>query len=205
MFKKENWFKWLFKKEHEELHKFNSKVDSSVFSLQKKVEELENVISKLQKRSDTLSFIEKNVLGLEDGEDVVRYIKQILEWTPTEEAYFEHCIETLGIPFIKFSEVDNEGKPPHYLADLNDVARKDFIAHMESIYNDEKVKTVLSYVINLIGNHSMQKADDDKMRNGKIAIIGIRTLWSEYIQAHQEYVDSKKPVEGFDKLAILPE
>lgn len=123
----------------------------------------------------------------------------------TLEEVVQYCMNTLGIPWIQFSEVDEDGKPPHYLEGLSESERKDFIAKLESIYTDDQFQTVISYVINLIGNFAIQKADDDQMKNGKIGIIGIRTLLSEFIEAHQEYVDSKKPVEGFDPLATLPE
>ncbi len=116
-----------------------------------------------------------------------------------------YCTDTLGIPFMSFYDVDDDGKPPHYLAGLSDAERKDFIAKMESIYTDDKFQIVVAYVINVIGNFAMQKAEDDQMKNGKIGIIGIRTLMSEFIEAHQEHVDSKKPVEGFDPLAMMPE
>lgn len=123
----------------------------------------------------------------------------------SESEFMQYCLQTLNIPWLNFANVDDDGKPPHYLAGLTTEARKDFVAHMESMYADEKFQTVVSYVINLIGNHSIQKAEDDKMRNGKIGIVGIRTLMSEFINAHKEYVDSRKSGDDFDKLAILPE
>lgn len=119
--------------------------------------------------------------------------------------FMRFSFEQLGIPSLDFSNIDEEGKPSHYLAGLSDIERKNFIASMESMYADDKFQKIVSYVINLIGNHAIQKADDEQMKNGKIGIIGIRTLMAEFINAHQEYVDSKKPVEGFDPLATLPE
>lgn len=124
---------------------------------------------------------------------------------PSEAEIMQYCLKTLGVPLINFADVDSEGKPPSYLDGLKPEQRKDFIAHMEAMYADEKFQAVVAYVINLLGNHSIQVAEDDKMRNGKIGIIGIRTLMGEFISAHQEYVDSKKSVEGFDPLATMPE
>ncbi len=113
---------------------------------------------------------------------------------------------SIGLPMIDFANVDNdEGKPPHYLEGLTDDQRKNFIASMETIYVDEKFQKVVSYVINLLGNHSIQKADEDKMRNGRLGIIGIRTLTAEFLKAHNEHVSAKKKDEGFDPLGILPE
>lgn len=123
----------------------------------------------------------------------------------TEDQFMQYCLDTLNVPWLNFANVDDAGRPPHYLAGLTPEARKDFVAHMESMYADEKFQTVVSYVINLIGNHSIQKAEDDKMKNGKIGIVGIRTLMSEFINAHKEYVDSRKSGDDFDKLAIMPE
>ncbi len=131
-------------------------------------------------------------------------IDKLEVYSPTVADLMKFCTESLGIPFIDFANIDEDGKPPHYLSGLTDAARKDFIARMESIYTDDKFQIVVSYVINLLGNHAIQKADDDKMRNGKIGIIGIRTLIGEFLQAHREYADSRKPVEGFDPLEVMP-
>lgn len=106
---------------------------------------------------------------------------------------------------LDFSNVDDNGKPPHFLSDLNDDARKQFIASMESIYSDEKFNKVINYVINVWGNHSFQvEPDETKMRNGRFAVLGIRTLMKEFEKMHSEYIGSKNKEEEFDPLEILP-
>lgn len=155
-------------------------------------------------------IIKKNIDQIWDLRQEVESLQSLrLEATepaePTQSQFMDYCLKTLGLPYIDFANVDENGRPPHYLSGLTDAQRKDFIGHMESIYADEKFHKIVSYVINLIGNHAIQKAPEEQMRNGKIGIIGIRTLMAEFINAHQEFTDSKKPVEGFDPLAIMPE
>lgn len=123
----------------------------------------------------------------------------------TQEQVMQWCLDTLGVRFIDFSNVNADGQPPHYLDDLSPEARKEWIAGLNSIYTDPKFQKVVAYTINLIGNHAIQKAEDDNMKNGKIGIIGIRTLMTEFMQSHDEFVDSKKPDEEFDPLATMPE
>lgn len=113
--------------------------------------------------------------------------------------------DSLGLPMIHFHNVDEEGKPPHYLSGLNDDLRKQYIAELNAIYINEKFQEVLNYTINLLGNHSIQKATDENMRNGRIAIVGIRTLLKEFKDAHAEYVDSMKGKDDFDPMSPLPE
>lgn len=167
-----------------------------------KVAEINNLIDLEKKHKDQLTSAFNTVQEVRD--ELIRYSHRE-ESEITENDLFKYCLETLGVPMIDFSNVDNDGKPPHYLASLTDSERKDFIAHLETIYSDPKFQTVVSYIINLIGNYSIQKAEDDKMRNGKLGIIGIRTFMGEFINAHTEYNDQKKPVEGFDPLAVMPE
>lgn len=118
----------------------------------------------------------------------------------------EHVCPVEPLLSMDFSNVNDEGKPPHYLAGLSDKERKNFIANMESIYSSEQFKTVINYVINLIANYSFQKEpDESKIRNGRYAVIGIRTLMSEFERVHSEFLDSKKKVDDFDPLSIMPD
>lgn len=126
-------------------------------------------------------------------------IKELKSRSPTEQelmAYF-------GIPIIDFYDVDDEAKPPHYLADLSDEARKNFIADMESMYVNEKFQNVVAYIINVLGNHSFQKASEENMKNGRYAAIGVRTLMAEFIKAHNEFTESKKIPDEFDEHEVI--
>lgn len=134
------------------------------------------------------------------------HVEKLITRAPTEESLVQYCLKNLGIPVITaFSEVDSEGDIPHYLAEMNSDERKNFIAHLETIYTDDKFQTIVSYVINLIANYAIQKADKDKMHNGRMAIIGVNTFIHEFKKAHDEYVDSRKQEDTFDPLAVLPE
>lgn len=165
--------------------------------------ELENLKELESKHKEQLSRAHE--LVKEIGHELGEYRKSTKEFGVTESEFMEYCLKTLGVPVLDFSNVDDDGKPPHYLANLTDAERKDWIAHLETIYADPKFQSVVSYVINLIGNYSLQKAEDEKMRNGKLGIIGIRTLMTEFINAHTEFSEQKKPREGFDPLAVMSE
>lgn len=153
----------------------------------------------------------KNIEDIITLENKVEELGKQEEWrekmffkTP-HDAFTRYCLEPLGIKSLSFADVDDDGYPPHYLAGLSEQERKHYVADLESIYTNEKFQKVVSYVINVIGNHAIQKAEEGQMRNGRIGIIGIRTLMGEFLQAHQEYVDSRKPEEKFDPLETLPQ
>lgn len=114
--------------------------------------------------------------------------------------------EAINIP-INFYDVDEDGNPqPHYLNSLSEEARKVYVANLETIYTDEKFQNVVSYVISLIGNTSMQTVPEENMRNGRYAIIGIRMLMNEFKKAHNEHIaNSKVESEEFDKNSVIPE
>lgn len=113
--------------------------------------------------------------------------------------------EELGLPFLDFSSADvDTSKPPHYLDGLDDASRKSYISHMETIYADKKFHEVINYVINLVANHSMFVSPEEKMRNGRMAIIGVRHVVEEFENAHKEFLESKNKDEDFDPLEITP-
>ncbi len=132
-------------------------------------------------------------------------LKPLEEQAQKEPSMNELMRESIGLPYIDFSNVDEEGMPPHYLSGLSDEGRKAYVADLESIYSNEKFQEVCSYIINVVGNHAIQKASEDKMRNGRIGIIGIRTLLTEFSNAHSEYLSSRSKPEEFDPLGAMPE
>ena len=105
---------------------------------------------------------------------------------------------------MDFVDVDESGLPPHYLKDLTVDERKNFVADMERFYYDERFNKVINYVINVLANYSFQKEPDEmKMRNGRYAVIGVRTLMKQFEEMHSEYLDSKKKEDDFDEFAVL--
>lgn len=57
-----------------------------------------------------------------------------------------------------FSEVDDEANPPHFLKDLSDTERKNYVADLESIYSNKKFHDVAKYLINKYGNKEIGRA-----------------------------------------------
>lgn len=148
-------------------------------------------------------YVEMKDLKRITDENIERRMKEAIKSKFTVE---DLVCQSLGLPTgIDFSNVDNEGMPPHYFKGLSDEQRKLWIGDLETIYANDKFQTVVKYVINMIGNHGIQKAPDDKMRNSKIAIIGIRTLLTELKTAHEEFSATTPGEGGFDPLATMPE
>ncbi len=122
------------------------------------------------------------------------------------EVINEHKPQTRPLIDLDFSNVDDSAKPPHFLKEMTEDARKNFIADMETIFTDERFQIVVSYVINMLANHSFQvEPDENKMRNGRYAVIGIRTLMKELENMHNEFQDLKKKPDDFDPLETIPE
>lgn len=116
---------------------------------------------------------------------------------------------SLGLPYIRFDNIEKDSKgndnPPHYLSGMNPDQRLSYLSEMSQIFKKPEFKEVLNYHINVLGNHSIQKAKDEDMRNGRIGIIAIRGFRKEFEDANAEYMDSLKDPEEFDKHATLPE
>lgn len=116
---------------------------------------------------------------------------------------------SLGLPYIHFDNIETDAKgsdnPPHYLKGLDTKARLAYISELATIYKNEKFQAVMNYHINVLGNHSIQKATEDKMRNGRIGIIALRGFRKELEDANNEYISSLKQEENFDPYGIMPE
>lgn len=137
--------------------------------------------------------------------DFYKKYTQGLEEKLNSKEHFEDLMrDSIGLPMIHFANVDETGKPPHFLEGLNEDQRKNFVADIAIMYKDEKFQQIFDYVINLLGNHAIQKADVNEMKNGQMAIVGIRTLRNEFNKLYNEYEASRKPPEEFDPLEVLP-
>lgn len=116
---------------------------------------------------------------------------------------------SLGLPYIRFDNIerdtDGNDNPPHYLKGLDPDERKAYINELSTIFKNPKFKEVMNYQINVLGNHSIQKAGDADMRNGRIGIIALRAFRKSFEDANKEYMDSLKEEENFDDHAVLPE
>jgi len=134
----------------------------------------------------------------------IMYLEKLVDKPKTIDDFIEFSLTELGMPIIDYENVDNNGKPPHYLQGLTVEQRKYKIADLASIYNNGNFQEVIRYIINLLGNHSMQKASKDTMVNGRVGIIVMRTMMKEFKNAFNELSMNKK--EGdFNKFGIMPE
>lgn len=157
-------FKFLFKKQYEELNAYRNipLTDAKIFPLQLEIKKLNGIIEDLKKRQPLIDPID-------------------------------------------FANVDEFAKPPHFLANLTPEHRKNAIIRLETIYQDDWFIAAKNYVINVLGNYSFQvEPDENKMRNGRYAAIGVKTLMKEFEDAHSEFLASKKVEDEFDPLDILP-
>lgn len=113
--------------------------------------------------------------------------------------------EALGMQ-IDFSAASTDKcLPPHFLQELSEAERKNFIISMETIYADDKFQKVVRYMINLFATNAIYKYDKDEMRAGQIAVVAFRTFLKEFSDMHKEFLGYKQKEDEFDPLAIMPE
>lgn len=146
---------------------------------------------------------------VEEYEDQLEELRKEIEIlkAQTPEQMENIMRASLGLPYIRFDNIEKDLKgsdnPPHYLKGLTPDARTAFLAELSQIYKKPEFQTVMNYHINVLGNHSIQKAKDEDMRNGRIGIIALRGFRKELEDANTEYLDSLKQDEDFDKHSIL--
>lgn len=130
-------------------------------------------------------------------------LKSLVKELKSKE-FHDLMIESLGLP-IDFSVVNDKCLPLHFLSDLEGMERRNFVNHMETIYNDEKFQKVVKYMINLFATNAVYKRNEKEMKYGQIAVVAFRTLLKEFDKMHSEFLSYKKGDEEFDDQAILPE
>lgn len=114
---------------------------------------------------------------------------------------------SLGLPYINFHNLEDDGKgndnPPHYLKGFNPEQRAAYIAELAQIFRKPQFQEVLNYHINVLGNHSLQKAPENKMESGRIGIISLRGFRKEFEEADAEYMEKAKEEEEIDVHEVL--
>lgn len=166
---------------------------------------------KLRLKDTQCQFLERSSKSLAERlQDVLVENKHLKREQKSPDKLENLMRMSLGLPYISFHDIETDAggndNPPHYLKGLDPEARKGFIAELASIYRSERFKAVMNYHINVLGNHSMQKAQDSDMRNGRIGIVALRGFRQEFEKANSEYQDTLDPdKEKFDPQEILPE
>lgn len=113
---------------------------------------------------------------------------------------------TVGLPPLKFhEEIDDEGSPPHYLANLEPSKRTAKVNKYEALYHNTELNELLDYMQNLFGNTAIRSTDKDNVRNGAIAIVAIDYIKRELLDRHNEYLDATTRDEPFDKFSLSDE
>lgn len=170
--------------------------------IEKRIWDLDAVRKLARQDEQTITSLEKSVTGLKAE------VKKLKDQTP--EMLENIMRASLGLPYLRFDNVKADAKgndnPPHYLDGLDSEARKGFVSYLASVYRDERFKSVMDWFVNVLGNHSIQKAPKETMENGRLGIIAFRGFRKEFENANAEYQDSLKDGdEDFDKHAPLPE
>ncbi len=171
-----------------------------MFKFFKEKKELRERVQKLIKENDRLyerlqnSNMNQNSL-LDD-------LKRLNNYKPTFESMIQ---EALGFPIDFSSASKDKCLPPHFLDNLPEEERKNFIIEMETIYKSERFQSVLKYMINLFAISSFYKDDDKARRNGQIAAVAFRTFIIQMEDMHREFTTYHQKEEEFDEQAILPE
>jgi len=161
----------------------------------KKVEaELEGIDKLLKTVLSIVKDISSNVISPQK-EDVA-----------LEEALRRKIIlEMIGID-VNFSLADQkDGKPPHYLVDLDEEDRKSFVSEMEVVYSNKSFNKVIEYMINLFATKSIMADDPKDMKKFQHAMFAFRVFLQELDKRHEEFLSYKKDDEqDFDPQEILP-
>ena len=105
---------------------------------------------------------------------------------------------------VDFSNIDENGKPPHFLADHGTQERDQAIAKLNFIYEDTIFQDTYKYVVNEIANQSFFKASEENMKYYRYAVLGIKEFYKQFENAHNEFVNRGKE-NDFDPLSILPD
>lgn len=110
----------------------------------------------------------------------------------------------LGMPFIDFDNVDEEGYPNHFLHGLSEAERRSAISRLNEFYTDPWFSKLTAYLKNLYGNYAVRKATTDNVKLGRFAIVGIRKLEQELENAHVEFSERRK-VEDDSEIVLSEE
>lgn len=160
------------------------------------IEQLQQLFANQKAQLDSIN--EAFALKCQECED----LKQQIEKRPTPGDAFK---EILGLPVLRFDNVDEEGMPPHYLNVLDESSRKTFVSEMENIYQSPRFRSLINYIINMLGNTGIRSSDKDSVRNGAIAVISVGMVYKELDNMHREFLSYSKREETFDDQDILPE
>ena len=112
--------------------------------------------------------------------------------------------QSLGIE-IDFSDIGPDGKPPHYLSGLSEDEHRQFIIDAQSVYDNKAYQTVVKYMINIFGFHTLYKEEKDQMKNGQVATVAFGAFRKQFDDMHKEFLLLNQKKEEFDPLDPLPE
>lgn len=113
--------------------------------------------------------------------------------------------KSLGLA-IDFSAASADNcMPKHFLAGLDEDAKKNFVIHMETIHSDQRFQAIMRYMINLFATNAIYKADPEQMKNGRVAAVAFRTLLDEFDRMHAQFLEYQKVDDRFDPLEVLAE
>lgn len=125
--------------------------------------------------------------------------------TKKEPTMAETLNKIIGMDILPMDNADAKGRPPLPYQDLEADGRKNYVAHLESIYQDDRFQEMYKYAINVFGNHALLSDKEDAINNGRIGIVVMKTFMTFFENAHSEFLDQKKSEEEFDEFETLPE
>lgn len=113
--------------------------------------------------------------------------------------------ESIGLPMLDFTDADGSGHPPLPYENLDTDRRKAYVANLQSVYATEEFQEMYRFMINLFANNSMLMDGDDKIKNGRIAIVAMKAFMRKMEDAHAEFLKNNEKPEEFDPLDTMPE
>lgn len=110
--------------------------------------------------------------------------------------------EVLGDMPTDFTKADpNTGLIPHFMAMDDTDKRTVYITQLAQIYQMEAFQAMISFHINDQANFAFRSADERQITIGRASVNGISLIRNDVKTAYEEFIESHKPEEDFDKYA----
>lgn len=132
--------------------------------------------------------------------EVSRLQNQLIEKEIVKPTIKDYMREVLGLEQIDFTNVDEQGIPPHFLNIESKELRKQYISELYQIQKLEVFQVLIRYLINTQGNYIIRNAENDlAVYCGRMTLNGISLVRNEVRDGFDEYMEGRKPEEEFDK------
>lgn len=139
---------------------------------------------------------------IEKSNDILRLELKLKE-LPDNPILANLMRANLGLVPIDFTNIDEEGLPPHFLSTASKDTREMYITQLAQIQQLEVWDAMCKFHIDTQGNFSFRQADGElQMLAGRMSVNGISLLKNEVRKGFEEYTEGRKPPEEFDEFEL---